>query len=271
MPEPYEERTGRRQTGPFAGQTKSPTDRDGRAVTFEAGAKQPGYVPPLSDHLSPNQAHLGSTSAASQPSAEDYLQMGIDKHEKSQGDEELSESAHYFRKAAEGGSAAGCVFYGLALRHGWGVQRDEKQAFGWLEMGCATVMQKPSTDIVDLDRRQSLMPMGTQNKLSAEVIMAIYEVGNCFEHAWGVPGTKRNQPNHQMAAMYYRLGAEQGDRDNQEHLANLLSQGKYGLKKDMWEAAFWYRAAIDNGLSPIGLSWVYKVRLLANQIRAGWP
>lgn len=166
MPEPYEERTGRRQTGPFAGQTKSPTDRDGRAVTFEAGAKQPGYVPPLSDHLSPNQAHLGSTSAASQPSAEDYLQMGIDKHEKSQGDEELSESAHYFRKAAEGGSAAGCVFYGLALRHGWGVQRDEKQAFGWLEMGCATVMQKPSTDIVDLDRRQSLMPMGTQNKLS---------------------------------------------------------------------------------------------------------
>jgi TPR repeat protein len=85
--------------------------------------------------------------------------------------------------------------------------------------------------------------------------MAIYEVGNCFEHAWGVPGTKRNQPNHQMAAMYYRLGAEQGDRDNQERkhfsrwyfcgfgsslkniskidLANLLSQGKYGLKKDM--------------------------------------
>jgi TPR repeat protein len=166
MPEPYEERTGRRQGGPFADQTKSPSDRDGRAVTFEAGAKQPGYVPPLSDHLSLNQAHLGSTSAASQPSAEDYLQMGIDKHEKSQGDEELSESAHYFRKAAEGGSAAGCVFYGLALRHGWGVQRDEKQAFGWLEMGCATVMQKPSTDIVDLDRRQSLMPMGTQNKLS---------------------------------------------------------------------------------------------------------
>jgi hypothetical protein len=26
-----------------------------------------------------------------------------------------------------------------------------------------------------------------------------------------------------------------------------------------WEAAYWYRAAIDNGLSPIGLSWVYKV------------
>lgn len=26
-----------------------------------------------------------------------------------------------------------------------------------------------------------------------------------------------------------------------------------------WEAAYGYRAAIDNGLSPIGLSWVYKV------------
>lgn len=46
--------------------------------------------------------------------------------------------------------------------------------------------------------------------------MALYEVGNCFEHAWGVPGLKRNHPDHKMAAMYYRIGAEIGDRDSQE-------------------------------------------------------
>jgi hypothetical protein len=181
MPEPDEERTRHWDGGPPVGQTKSPPGRDGRAVMFETRTKQPGYVPPLSDHLSPNQS-LGSTSAPNHPSAEDYLQMGIDKHEQSQGDEELSESAHYFRKAAEGGSAAGCVFYGLALRHGWGVQRDEKQAFGWLEMGCATVTQKPSTDIIGIDRRQSLMPMGTQNKLSVSQSSTLRRLPSETEH-----------------------------------------------------------------------------------------
>jgi hypothetical protein len=46
--------------------------------------------------------------------------------------------------------------------------------------------------------------------------MAIYEVGNCFEHAWGISSNKKNQPDHAKAAMYYRVGAEMGDRDSQE-------------------------------------------------------
>lgn len=101
--------------------------------------------------------------------------MGIDKHEQSKGDQDLSESAHYFRKAAEGGSAAGCVFYGLALRHGWGVQQDEKQAFTWLEMGCATAMQNRTTSLDQVNtgnNRDSLMPMQSQTKLSVSIAMA---------------------------------------------------------------------------------------------------
>ena len=168
MPEPEEERTRYRAEGREANQ-----GRNGRAVKFEALPKHSGYEPPLSEHLDPSREGSGPATSSAHPSAEDYLQMGIDKHEQSQGDEELSESAHYFRKAAEGGSAAGCVFYGLALRHGWGVQRDEKQAFGWLEMGCATVMQKPSTDVSEIDRRQSLMPMGSQTKLSVSGIEVV--------------------------------------------------------------------------------------------------
>lgn len=166
LPEPEEERSRYREGGATAGQTRSATGRDDRAVKFETLRKTSGYTPPLSDHLAPDRETSGPASSSNHPSAEDYLQMGIDKHEQSKGDEELSESAHYFRKAAEGGSAAGCVFYGLALRHGWGVQRNEKEAFGWLEMGCATVMQKPSTDMAEVNGRESFMPMGSQNKLS---------------------------------------------------------------------------------------------------------
>jgi hypothetical protein len=136
----------------------------------------------ISDSLSINrEIHNGSgsprsplavmspvpTPSSTTPTAEDYLQMGIDKHEQSKGDQDLSESAYYFRKSAEGGSAAGCVFYGLSLRHGWGVQRDEKQAFEWLEMGCASVMQDQKR--IQEGRRDSLMPMQTQTKLSVSL------------------------------------------------------------------------------------------------------
>lgn len=64
------------------------------------------------------------------PSAEDYLQMGIDSHQANR----LEESASYFELSAktDGGSGAGMLMWGLALRHGWGVMKDEKMAFKWL-------------------------------------------------------------------------------------------------------------------------------------------
>jgi LysM repeat protein len=130
------------------------------------------YQPPPPQHLANASASTytqAKQTTLSTPSAEDYLQMGIDKHEQSKGDQDLSESAHYFRKAAEGGSAAGCVFYGLALRHGWGVQQDEKQAFNWLEMGCATAMQNRTASLDQVNtgnNRDSLMPLQSQTKLS---------------------------------------------------------------------------------------------------------
>jgi len=133
------------------------------------------YKPPPPQHLANVSASAYTQAkqpASSTPSAEDYLQIGIDKHEQSKGDQDLSESAHYFRKAAEGGSAAGCVFYGLALRHGWGVQQDEKQAFNWLEMGCATAMQNRATSLDQVDtgnNRDSLMPLQSQTKLSVSI------------------------------------------------------------------------------------------------------
>jgi TPR repeat protein len=139
--------------------------------------KKVSYKPLPPQHLADTTSSAftpAKQTTTSTPCPEDYLQMGIDKHEQSKGDQDLSESAHYFRKAAEGGSAAGCVFYGLALRHGWGVQQDEKQAFSWLEMGCATAMQNRSTSLdqsATNNNRDSLMPLQTQTKLSVSISM----------------------------------------------------------------------------------------------------
>jgi TPR repeat protein len=44
-----------------------------------------------------------------------------------------------------------------------------------------------------------------------ELIMALYEVGNCFFHGWGLP-----HPDYPMAVSYFKLAAESGDKDAQE-------------------------------------------------------
>lgn len=61
----------------------------------------------------------------------DYLQLGIQLHEKNQ----LQEAATYFELSAtsDGGCEMGKILWGLSLRHGWGVKKDERQAFKWLQ------------------------------------------------------------------------------------------------------------------------------------------
>lgn len=63
--------------------------------------------------------------------AEEFLALGISHHEA----DRLSESARYFEQAAtlNGGCAVGMLMWGLALRHGWGVPKDEPRAFKWLK------------------------------------------------------------------------------------------------------------------------------------------
>jgi TPR repeat protein len=51
-----------------------------------------------------------------------------------------------------------------------------------------------------------------------------------------------------------------GDADAQMDLGFCLANGK-GVKKDRKEAAKWYRAAVKQGQSDIGLAWIYKEKL----------
>lgn len=63
--------------------------------------------------------------------ADDFLALGIAHHEA----DRLKESAECFEKSAtlNGGSGAGMLMWGLSLRHGWGVPKDETRAFKWLK------------------------------------------------------------------------------------------------------------------------------------------
>ncbi|KAL1713939.1 hypothetical protein EV715DRAFT_276963 [Schizophyllum commune] len=283
----------------------------------------------------------------------DFLAAGIAAHEANK----LQESARLFETSAtlQGGCGVGMLMWGLALRHGWGVPRDEKGGFRWLrkaaemavrdlegELGgeaAAIVREVPLADATLSSNAHSekshtrsttptarsttptekslfgrsksplLSPTSHKDKspttspskkrglfrsrsrgpqpgspaatpgngatiaaaekasahaarasvgmdriadgVQAELVLAIYEVGQCFFHGWGVPKDMK------MGVQYYTVAARLGDADAQADLGFCLANGK-GCKKDRRAAARWYRAAVAQGASDIGLAWIYK-------------
>jgi TPR repeat protein len=109
--------------------------------------------------------------------AEEYLQLGIQHHEANR----LAESAQCFQQSAtvDGGTGVGMLMYGLTLRHGWGCIKNEKLAFTWL--------QRAAESAVDNLERARVEGVGkSREAIKTELVLAIYEVGQCFFQGWGV-------------------------------------------------------------------------------------
>ncbi|EGO19523.1 hypothetical protein SERLADRAFT_479055 [Serpula lacrymans var. lacrymans S7.9] len=126
--------------------------------------------------------------------------------------------------------------WGLTLRHGWGCEKNEKHGFKWLTKAAESAVE-------DLERAKG--GLGA-DAVKTELVIAIYEVGQCFFQGWGVDKDKK------MAVVaisewqsYYKVAANLGDADAQQDLAFCLANGK-GCKKDKKEAAMWYRAAVSD-------------------------
>ncbi|KAJ7671932.1 hypothetical protein B0H17DRAFT_1084674 [Mycena rosella] len=193
---------------------------------------------------SPAPPRLASPSPSGTPAtrtANEFLQLGIQHHEA----DRLPESAACFERAAtlDGGCGVGMLMWGLALRHGWGCAKNEKHGFKWLRRAAEHA-------VGDLEAART---GGTidEGAVQTELVLAIYEVGQCFFHGWGIPKDQK------MGVSYYAVAARMGDADAQMDLAFCLANGK-GAKKDRKEAAKWYRAAVAQGQSDIGLAWIYK-------------
>lgn len=96
---------------------------------------------------------------------------------------------------------------------------------------------------------------GTRGSAAAaarsELILAIYELGVCFRHGWGVPKSKST------AAYYFEIAANLGDPDAQSDLGFCYMNGD-GVKKDLKKAAKYYRMASAQGVTIPGNSWIFK-------------
>ncbi|KAG0796583.1 hypothetical protein G6F22_004880 [Rhizopus arrhizus] len=176
-----------------------------------------------------------------------YLQLGLKYHEKG----ELEKATYYWRLSSQHGSPLGLFFYGIALRHGWGCKKDPIKAVKYLQSAAESAVYELQTNVA-----QSAMVA------KSELVLAIYELGVCFRHGWGVP------KNLETAAYYFQIASNLGDPDAQNDLGFCYMHG-IGVKKDLYLAAKYYRLAEKQGQGIIGNSWIWKEKY--NQVEEpGW-
>ncbi|PNY20658.1 Uncharacterized protein TCAP_07341 [Tolypocladium capitatum] len=89
------------------------------------------------------------------------------------------------------------VLYGLALRHGWGCVPDPEGAVRYLSAAASNAAS------VEQMALQAGLKKGGAAK--GELVLAIFELANCFRHGWGIP----RDPI--AAKQYYETAANLGD------------------------------------------------------------
>ncbi|KAL8359536.1 hypothetical protein RB601_007781 [Gaeumannomyces tritici] len=157
-----------------------------------------------------------SASAVSTKAIDDDIQEAIRLHEAG----DLERSTVLFGRLADPQGAnnpLSQVLYGLALRHGWGCEPDQAGAVHYLSKAAANAAT------VETLALQAGMKKGGAAK--GELVLAIFELANCFRHGWGVP------KDAVAAKQYYETAANLGDTDAMNEVAWCYLEG-FGCKKD---------------------------------------
>jgi hypothetical protein len=150
------------------------------------------------------------------------IQEAIRLHE--EGD--LTTSTHMFGALADpkgANNALSQVLYGLALRHGWGIPPEPDKAIHYLSLAAS------NSAAVEQAALAAGMTKGGAAK--GELVLAIFELANCFRYAWGV----KKDPI--AARQYYETAANLGDTDALEEAAWCFLEG-FGGPKDKVSSVF---------------------------------
>ncbi|KAJ5698638.1 hypothetical protein N7462_000643 [Penicillium macrosclerotiorum] len=189
----------------------------------------------------------GRSRSSSRSYAEDLkddvnIQEAIRLHEEG----ELERSTQMFAHLADPNGAnnpLSQVLYGLALRHGWGCDKNETEAVTYLSAAAT------NSAAVESEALRAGMKKGGVAK--CELVLAIFELANCFRMGWGV------EKDPAAARQYYETAANLGDTDAMDQVAWCYLEG-FGGKKDKFKAARYYRLAEENGSPTVGNSWIWK-------------
>jgi len=130
-----------------------------------------------------------------------------------------------------------------SARHGWGCTPNPTEAVTYLSAAASN-----AASIEDLALQAGMKKGGAAK---GELVLAIFELANCFRHGWGV------QKDPVAAQRYYETAANLGDTDAMNEAAWCYIEG-FGCKKNKYAAARYYRLAEEGGSKTLGNSWIWK-------------
>ncbi|KAJ6006739.1 hypothetical protein N7451_004683 [Penicillium sp. IBT 35674x] len=188
------------------------------------------------------QSRSSSRSRAGDVQDDTNIQEAIRLHESG----DLEKSTQMFGQLANPNGAnnpLSQVLYGLALRHGWGCIKDEAQAVTYLSAAAS------NSAAVEAEALRAGIKKGGAAK--GELVLAIFELANCFRNGWGVA------KDPAAARQYYETAANLGDTDAMNEVAWCYLEG-FGGKKEKFKAAKYYRLAEESGCPTVGNSWIWK-------------
>lgn len=157
---------------------------------------------------------------------EDTIQEAIRLHEAG----DLERSTAIFGRLADPKGAnnpLSQVLYGLALRHGWGIEVRPEEAIHYLSLAASNSASIESAAL------SSGYAKGGDAK--GELVLAIFELANCFRYAWGV------KKDPVAARSYYETAANLGDLDAAEEVAWCFVEGFGGPKDKVCLSFFLFR------------------------------
>lgn len=150
------------------------------------------------------------------PADEENIQEAIRLHEKGN----LEASTALFGRLADpngANNALAQVLYGLALRHAWGIDANQEQAVHYLSLAASN-----SAEVEKLALGAGMKKGGAAK---GELVLAMYELANCFRNGWGI------KKDPAAAKQYYETAANLGDTDAMNEVAWCYTEG-FGTKKD---------------------------------------
>ncbi|KAI4717398.1 hypothetical protein E4T48_06377 [Aureobasidium sp. EXF-10727] len=226
-------------------ETESPENKMQREAQWEKRATMMALKNPILEGeraeatSGEKKSHRRSTSLEE---GEADIQEAIRLHEAG----DLERSTQIFGTLADpqGANNPLCqVLYGLALRHGWGIPPSADAAIHYLSLAAS------NSAAIESAALSSGSKAGGDAK--GELVLAIFELANCFRYGWGIKVDKVAARN------YYEVAANLGDPDALEEAAWCYMEG-FGGPKDKFKAAQYLRLAEGAGRKSVGNSWIWK-------------
>lgn len=176
---------------------------------------QSGSQTSVAAQLGPQQSlnSNGRPRGISDASSDVNIQEAIRLHETG----ELAQATKMFYTLAENGNVLSQVLYGLSLRHGWGCEKDPERAIQYLSAAAS------NSAAIESEALNAGVKTGGAAK--GELVLAIFELANCYRYGWGVAIDKA------AARQYYETAANLGDTDAMDQAAWCYVEG-FGGKKD---------------------------------------